>query len=178
MLADALTEQGFTVTVERDGEWAVKTFEKKAFDAVLLDLLLPALNGYEVARKMRSTPKGRRTPIIMISGVYKNALHKKEAVEKHGAFAFVEKPMSLKALYGTLKEALGDKYPKAPKPAAPAQPLDPENDADVTGEHFADTAARDEVTHVEAEARRNHGGFQSIKGEVAAKPVPGVLGEG
>ena len=88
MLADALTKQGFTVTVERDGEWAVKTFEKKSFDAVLLDLLLPALNGYEVARKMRSLPKGKRTPIIMISGVYKNALHQKEAVQKHGAFAF------------------------------------------------------------------------------------------
>src|SRR6185295_11632051 len=83
MLADALSKQGFVVTVERDGEWAVKTFEKKSFDVVLLDLLLPALNGYEVARKMRSLPKGKRTPIIMISGVDKNALHQREAVNKH-----------------------------------------------------------------------------------------------
>ena len=52
MLADALTKQGFTVTVERDGEWALRTFEKKRFDAVLLDVLLPAMNGYEVLAKI------------------------------------------------------------------------------------------------------------------------------
>ncbi len=61
---------------------------------------------------MRSIPKGKRTPIIMISGVYKNALHQKEAVQKHGAFAFLEKPMRLSALYDTLKAALGNKYPR------------------------------------------------------------------
>src|SRR5690242_16415878 len=86
VLADALTRQGYVVTVERDGEWAVQTFEKKKFDAVLLDLLLPALSGYEVAKRIRATAKGKRTPIIMISGVYKNPLHHREAVEEHGAF--------------------------------------------------------------------------------------------
>src|SRR5688572_13943039 len=128
MLADALTKQGFTVTVERDGEWAIKTFEKKSFDIVLLDLLLPALNGYEVARKMRSTPKGKKTPIIMISGVYKNALHQKEAVTKHGAFAFMEKPIRLGTLYETLRSALGDKYPSIEKPTHGHEATDPSID--------------------------------------------------
>ncbi len=174
MLADALTKQGFTVTVERDGEWAVKTFEKKAFDAVLLDLLLPALNGYEVARKMRSLPKGKRTPIIMISGVYKNALHQKEAVNKHGAFAFLEKPMRLSLLYETLKEALGDKYPK-PKVA---QPPPPPVEDEVTGEHMAGEEAREEQTQVENDVRQHsHSKFQSIRGDLKQKCFPEVLAE-
>ncbi|HYR56246.1 MAG TPA: response regulator, partial [Myxococcaceae bacterium] len=68
LLADALASQGFSVAVERDGEWAVETFSKRRVDAVVLDLLLPAINGYEVARLIRSTPRGAQTPIVMISG--------------------------------------------------------------------------------------------------------------
>lgn len=179
MLADALTRQGFTVTVERDGEWALKTFDKKPFDVVILDLLLPGLNGYEVARKMRTTPKGRKTPIVMISGVYKNALHQKEAVQKHGAFAFIEKPMKLLTLYDTLKAALGDGYPRAALktvsiPAAP--PPTAMAGADGATDRFADPAAREEVTHVERESRTDSH-FQSIKGNFKEKPFPEVLAE-
>ena len=56
------------VTVERDGEWAIKTFEKKGFDAVLLDLLLPALNGYEVARRLRQEPVMAGALLIAMTG--------------------------------------------------------------------------------------------------------------
>ncbi|MBX5484887.1 MAG: response regulator [Myxococcaceae bacterium] len=179
MLADALTRQGFTVTVERDGEWALKTFEKKPFDVVILDLLLPALNGYEVARKMRSTPKGRKTPIIMISGVYKNALHQREAVQKHGAFAFIEKPMKLQTLYKTLRDALGDAYPDPPAktqqiPVAP--PPSSMDGAEGVTDRFADPTAREEVTHVER-ASQSVSHFQSIRGDFAQKPFPEVLAE-
>lgn len=147
VLADALTRQGFVVTVERDGEWAVQTFEKKNYDAVLLDLLLPALSGYEVARKIRAMPKGRRVPIIMISGVYKNPVHQREAVDTHGAFALLEKPLDLKLLVGTLKDALGDRFPRpaAPKPPPPPQ----EDDDEKTGEFYADDAQREEAAEVE-----------------------------
>ncbi len=177
MLADALTKQGFTVTVERDGEWALKTFEKKHVDAVLLDLLLPALNGYEVARKLRSTPKGKKTPIIMISGVYKNALHQKEAVQKHGAFAFLEKPMKLSALYQTLKSALGDRYPKE-KPPVPPPP--PSVDSEIAEEKLADPAAREELNQVESQAKRQGASGISgptIRGDFSQKPLPEVLAE-
>lgn len=174
LLADALTKHGFTVTVERDGEWALKTFEKKPFDVVLLDLLLPALNGYEVARKMRSTPKGKKTPIIMISGVYKNALHQKEAVTKHGAFAFLEKPIRLAGLYDALEKALGDRYPRAPEEEAP-EATDPGLDR---REKLADDSARDEVTQVEAVSRQGTASsFQSIKGDFKNKRFPEVIAE-
>lgn len=182
LLSDALTKQGFTVTVERDGEWAMKTFEKKGFDAVLLDILLPALNGYEVARKMRALPKGRKTPIIMISGVYKNALHQKEAVQKHGAFAFLEKPMRLQALYDTLKAALGDRYPRPKKVEPPPPPVE-EDDEEKTGEHLADPQAREEVTMVEKQAKKaaastsSSAAYQSIKGDFDKRSFAEVLAE-
>lgn len=146
VLADALTKQGFVVTVERDGEWAIKSFEKKTFDAVLLDLLLPALSGYEVAKQIRALPRGKRVPIIMISGVYKNPVHQREAVDKHGAFALLEKPLDLKVLTGTLKDALGDRYPRAEPPKPPPPPMEED---EKTGEYMADDAAREEAQDVE-----------------------------
>jgi CheY-like chemotaxis protein/curved DNA-binding protein CbpA len=151
VLADALTKQGFVVTVERDGEWAVKTFEKKRFDAVLLDLLLPALNGYEVARQMKEHPHGRSTPIIMISGVYKNAIHQREAVHKHGAFAFLEKPIDLKQLNQVLKEALAERFPRPAPAVPPPPPIDDPDEA--TGEFMADDLQRAEVAAVEAQTK-------------------------
>ena len=119
MLADALGKAGFRVTVERDGEAALAAFERQSFDVVLLDVLLPALNGYEVARRIKSTPRGERTPVLMLSGIYKTKMHQAQAVERHGAAAFVEKPFKLTQLFGKLEGVLGDRFPKPP-PAAPA----------------------------------------------------------
>lgn len=181
LLTEALGRQGFTVAVEKDGEWGLKTFEKKAFDAVLLDILLPGLNGYDVARKMRTLPKGRKTPIIMISGVYKNALHQREAVQKHGAYAFLEKPLRLQALYDTLKSALGDKYPRARRKveAPPPPPVDDDEQDEKTGEILAyDKEARDEVTQVETQARKaDQGAYHAIKGDFSQHAFAEVLAE-
>jgi DNA-binding response OmpR family regulator/curved DNA-binding protein CbpA len=179
VLADALSKLGFTVTVERDGEWAVKTFEKKSFDAVVLDLLLPGLNGYEVARQLRDQPRGRKTPIVMISGVYKNAIHQREAVHKHGAFAFLEKPIDLKLLAATLKDALGERYPQ-PEPEQPPQPPPPPlEEDDVTGEFMADDQQREEVQVVEQQARQVKAApsAQTASGDFSRKPFAEVLAE-
>lgn len=176
VLADALTKQGFVVTVERDGDWALKTFEKKAFDAVLLDLLLPGLNGYEVAKQIRKTPRGRRTPIFMISGVYKSAIHQREAVQKHGATAFLEKPVDLEELYRALQDALGDRYPS--EPDREDTPPPPAEDDHKTGEFMADDAQREEAHTVENEARANatSPGF-SLRGVFDSKSFAEVLAE-
>jgi DNA-binding response OmpR family regulator/curved DNA-binding protein CbpA len=176
VLADALTKQGFAVTVERDGEWAVKTFEKKQFDAVLLDLLLPALSGYEVARALRDLPHGRQVPIIMISGVYKNAIHQREAVQKHGAYAFLEKPIDLKRLADTLKGALADRYPHPEPPKPPPPPME---DDDVTGEHMADDLQREEVQVVERAAKTVHAASSQLTaaGDFAQRSFAEVLAE-
>jgi DNA-binding response OmpR family regulator/tetratricopeptide (TPR) repeat protein len=120
MLGDALTGAGFSVTMERDGESALKAFEGRAFDVVVLDVLLPLLNGYEVARRIKSTPAGAKVPVLMISGIYKSRLQAKEAVERHGAAAFVEKPFKLGALFDKLKGVLKERYPSPPPPQKPS----------------------------------------------------------
>ncbi|MGO9765323.1 MAG: response regulator [Myxococcaceae bacterium] len=119
MLGDALRGAGFSVTMERDGESALKAFEQRAFDVVVLDVLLPLLNGYEVARRIKSTTEGAQVPVLMISGIYKSRLQAQEAVERHGATAFVEKPFKLGALFDKLRDVLKERYPAPLPPAAP-----------------------------------------------------------
>ncbi len=178
LLADALAKKGYGVTVEKDGDWAVKSFEKKPFDLVILDLLLPALNGYEVAKRIRALPRGKRVPIIMISGVYKSPVHQKEALAKHGAFAFLEKPFELDDLFDTVKRALHDKVPKAQKPKPPPPPV--EEDA-VTGEFMADDVQREEVEVVEQQAKKVQAhapsAGPSIRGDFSQRPFAEVLAE-
>jgi DNA-binding response OmpR family regulator/curved DNA-binding protein CbpA len=172
LLADALAREGFSVTVERDGEWALRTFEQKPFDVVLLDLLLPSVNGYEVARRIKATPKGKETPIVMISGIYKSAVHKQDAVERFGAAAFLEKPFKLAALRGALRSALGERYPKPPGLAAASTPAK----ASTGAESLADNQARDEVSFVERAARQVPS-VQSLKGDLAQRPFGEVIAD-
>ncbi|MBI5543648.1 MAG: response regulator, partial [Deltaproteobacteria bacterium] len=170
LLADALAKEGFSVLVEKDGEWALKTFEKKKVDVVLLDLLLPALPGFEVARRMRTTPKGRRTPIVFVSGAYKSKAHKKDAQEKYGVVDFLDKPINLQKLRAALKEALGERYPRSEDDEKRRAAIDLKS-----AESFADEGARAEVAAVEQAAKSS--AIQSIKGDFSEKPFPELLAE-
>jgi DNA-binding response OmpR family regulator/tetratricopeptide (TPR) repeat protein len=165
MLGDALRGAGFSVTMERDGESALRAFERRPFDVVVLDVLLPLLNGYEVARRIKSTPEGARVPVLMISGIYKSKLQQKEAVERHGAAAFVAKPFKLGALFEKLKGVLKERYPlppEAPEPPAP-EPARPDP--------LADARAEAEAAQVELAAAPS----ASARGDFAEAPFAEVL---
>jgi len=187
MLADALTRAGFRVTVERDGEAALAAFERQPFDVVLLDVLLPALNGYEVARRIKSTPRGEGTPVLMLSGIYKTKMHQAQAVERHGAAGFVEKPFKLNQLFGKLEGVLGERFPKPPPP--PPSNGSPEP----ASEPLADPRARAEASLVEftaaestaAEPAADEAGIRAApasapavdRGSFAARAFPELLAD-
>lgn len=179
VLTDALKKQGFEVSVERDGEWAVQTFEKKSFDAVILDVLLPALNGYDVAKQIRSSPKGQQTPIIMVSGIYKSSIHQREAVTMHGAFALLEKPIDLPVLYETLKHALGSRYPRAAVSRVAKPSIAPLEEDVVTGHDLADDQQREELVVVEQQSQPPaQTAFKSgLKGDLSKRPFAELLAE-
>ena len=59
-----LTQAGFRVTTAPDGREALLHFHQTAFDLVILDVMLPTLDGYEVCRQIRGES---RVPIIMLS---------------------------------------------------------------------------------------------------------------
>lgn len=64
-----LEQQGYVITVAADGEQAMNKVRSQAFDLVLLDILLPELNGYQVLEAIKTDPALKYLPVIMLSGV-------------------------------------------------------------------------------------------------------------
>ena len=69
LLARRLTRDGHDVVTAEDGVTALKLVEENAFDLVLLDLLMPRMSGYEVLCRLKSDPRHRELPVIMISAL-------------------------------------------------------------------------------------------------------------
>ena len=65
-----LNGQGYhNITIATNGQEALSVLSSKPFELVLLDIMMPDLNGYEVLARMRSSPELRNIPVIMISAI-------------------------------------------------------------------------------------------------------------
>jgi CheY-like chemotaxis protein len=66
-VTDLLTSQGFRVTAAHDGHQAITAALAQRPDAIVLDLIMPGLNGFEVVRRLRDHPIGRNIPILVFT---------------------------------------------------------------------------------------------------------------
>src|SRR5687767_9872356 len=64
-LTDRLTREGYAVETSSDGESALERAAAEPFDLVLLDVMLPRLNGFDLLRELRK--RGVETPVIMLT---------------------------------------------------------------------------------------------------------------
>ena len=69
LLSRYLTRLGHTVQVAPDGHRALEMINTGAFDLVLLDIMMPELNGYQVLQHLKGSPNWRDLPVIMISAL-------------------------------------------------------------------------------------------------------------
>jgi DNA-binding response OmpR family regulator/class 3 adenylate cyclase len=69
LLARYLERQGHAVTLAQDGRQALELVGGQPFDLVLLDIMMPEVNGYEVLQRLKSHPKWHDIPVIMISAL-------------------------------------------------------------------------------------------------------------
>ena len=63
-----LKEYGFEVETASNGGWGLKLTEKNKYDAILLDILMPVLNGVDLIKKIKKNGKNKETPLIVLSG--------------------------------------------------------------------------------------------------------------
>ena len=101
-LKDELESEGYVVSTAHDGEEGLRRFQEKQPDLVILDIMLPLLNGYEVCKKLRQD--GNRTPIIMLS-VRDKEVDKVLGLEL-GADDYVTKPFSLREVVARVRALL------------------------------------------------------------------------
>lgn len=93
LIADTLEDGDFEVDEAEDGEEALKLLEKKEFDLVILDYMMPGLTGLDVIRKIRGEQAlNKDVKILMLSA--KSQQNEQEEVLKAGADYFMVKPFS------------------------------------------------------------------------------------
>ena len=65
LIASALEMAGFRVVAAADGRRALEEFHAQAFEAVVLDVVMPGMSGFDVCRSLRTTESSRHVPILM-----------------------------------------------------------------------------------------------------------------
>jgi pilus assembly protein CpaE len=90
MIHDKLAANGYEVAEAYDGPEALKKLKSFAPDIIILDVMLPGMDGYQVARTVRQDPQHLRTPIIMLTA--KSGIAEKIAGFEAGADDYLTKP--------------------------------------------------------------------------------------
>lgn len=99
-----LIKSGFHVFCAESGEEGIRRLENEKIDCILLDLMLPGMNGIEFCRKVKNTPEYSSIPIIMLT-----AKGEEEDIVsglEQGADDYIPKPFSPKVLIARLKAVL------------------------------------------------------------------------
>ncbi|MCY4221338.1 MAG: response regulator [Thiotrichales bacterium] len=91
-IAFLLERAGFEVTVENDGRKALDSVMANAPDVVVLDVMLPGLDGYEILHRLRADRRGASLPVLMLTA--KGQREDREMALKCGADLFMTKPFS------------------------------------------------------------------------------------
>ena len=113
LIALYLTKECFETKIVNDGEDALKAFESYRPNLILLDLMLPGIDGYQVCREIRAKSS---IPIIMLSA--KGEIFDKVLGLELGADDYMEKPFDSKELVARVKAVLRRYKPAAAAPEA------------------------------------------------------------
>jgi DNA-binding response OmpR family regulator len=108
VLLDFLEAHGYRVLLSRTGPDGVAAFQKDQPDMVLVDVLLPRKNGFEVCFDIKRTERGRATPVLLMSAIYKDVRHAEGYAKTDlGAQGFLVKPFELTELLARVRSLIG-----------------------------------------------------------------------
>jgi DNA-binding response OmpR family regulator len=197
LLVTALTELGHEVRAAEHGRRALQMLREDDYDVVLLDLLMPVLDGYSTLAAIKSDPRLNHLPVIMVS-----AVHELESMVRCidlGATDYLPKPFSAAVLRARLRSSLTAKrlrdverdYLRRVDEVVAGGPagLDDETARDDVVGRLArrlqqmtrdvtarESALRDEIATLRAEVDRARAGAPSPSGPEASRPagVPGA----
>ena len=113
-----LMKECYETKIVGDGEEALAAVKSYQPDLILLDLMLPGIDGYQVCREVRSS---KDTPIIMLSA--KGEIFDKVLGLEMGADDYMEKPFDSKELVARVKAVLRRYHKQAPEPAESADKI-------------------------------------------------------
>lgn len=104
MLADLLTKSGLDVVEACDGLEAKEKIQANVPDLVIMDIVMPRMNGYELCRWIKNELKGQNLPVIMCST--KSEEFDRHWAMKQGGDAYITKPFELTEMLSKVKQLL------------------------------------------------------------------------
>ncbi len=104
MISNLLKESGLDVSTATDGVEALEAVQQEVPDLIVLDVVMPRMNGYEVCRELKAAPKTESVLIVMCST--KDQEFDRHWANKQGADAYVTKPFKPQELVATIKQLL------------------------------------------------------------------------
>jgi DNA-binding response OmpR family regulator len=107
VLHDYLAAHGYEMAVARDGEEGVQKFRELHPDLVILDLLLPKMNGFEVCFDLRADTTHGDTPILLMSAVGREVYAEAYAEADKFTQGYLRKPFSMATLAERVAELVG-----------------------------------------------------------------------
>lgn len=102
LIGNVLSQEGWNFDMASNGAEAVELFRKKEYDAVLMDIKMPVMSGFEAMEKIREFENGKKVPILAITACAMN-----EDVNNcfmHGANEYISKPYKAEELIQKIRE--------------------------------------------------------------------------
>lgn len=110
MLGNTLKEKGYKLAAAGSGSQALEFIEKKEPDLILLDIMMPVMNGYEVCKKLKENPRTEKIPVIFLTA--KTEIDSIVKGFEAGGVDYITKPFVKEVIFArlnvhlTLKKAL------------------------------------------------------------------------
>jgi CheY-like chemotaxis protein len=104
LITTVLTRKGFSVEAAQNGDEAIKVSADREFDAIVLDLMMPKVDGFEVIEHLeRTAPDRLRRNVIVLTAVANKELRK---VDEKQVFRIIRKPFDLDELLEAVTECV------------------------------------------------------------------------
>lgn len=103
-LCDLLEAMGYRVATALDGATALQVVEEQQPDLILLDIMMPGMNGYEVCRRLKQNPRSARIPVVFVTALSETE-DKVKAIES-GGDDFLTKPFNRPILLARIRSLL------------------------------------------------------------------------
>lgn len=104
IMKKALEAEGFTVVAVADGDAALEEVKKNEYDVIILDVIMPGKNGYQVCREIKRDELLKDTPVIIVTS--KGQESDKFWGKRQGADEYIVKPFNVDLLISTVKRFL------------------------------------------------------------------------
>ena len=107
LLRYALESEGYDVCEAVNGEAACKAVSESNPDLVLLDIEMPAMDGFEVMKVLRNNPDTFDLPVVMLTS--RSAVECEQAALEYGVAHYVTKPWQMDLLHAAVRTAIRDR---------------------------------------------------------------------